>query len=61
MDIIKEIVYSNLNTRVENGYFLDDSLDAIVTDLRAYAFDCEEIPAEILKPHVEQWMKDNAA
>lgn len=51
-------VNANLGHALENGYFHDLSkwtVAEIVTDLQAYAEDCEDVPDEVLTPLVQVW------
>lgn len=56
---IREIVFSNLNDAMENGYDISTwTGNDIVNDLKAYAEDCQDISEEDLLPHVLEWLRE---
>ena len=65
MSGLRTIVFRNLDNARENGYFDPGDLlhgataADLVADLRAFAEDCYDKPANALLPHVIEWLALN--
>lgn len=57
--ITYEVVASNLDSAIENGYtgILEWPTIDIAFDLIALAEDCEDCTVEELIPHIEKWLE----
>jgi hypothetical protein len=64
-DLIRKLVFSNLDSAKENGYFerseyLDGATpEEVADDLVALADDLERYLAADILPYVEEWLKEN--
>lgn len=59
---LRRAVWANLDSAYKNGYFEPgeplhmESARGVTFDLRAYAPDMHEMPADKLLPHVQKWL-----
>jgi hypothetical protein len=64
-DLIRKLVFSNLESAKEGGYFergeyLDNATpEEVADDMVALASDLERYLAEDILPYVREWLKEN--
>jgi hypothetical protein len=58
--MIKEIIFSNLQSAKDNQYSFDGFTDEdIAADLIAFAEDCSDFKVEDMLPHIKEWRRLN--